>query len=240
MTEDSNPGADARSAFGPGKEGLGQGPGRRPGPWGGRYSFARAFRWALLLAGALVLAFLGYLNLARRSPPPPVIKQVPSFALTHHDGTTISREDFAGAPWLADFIFTRCAAICPRMTAQMRHVVEALGEGSPVKIASFSVDPEHDTPEVLAEYAAKHGAGDGWYFLTGEVETIHTLSREGFLLGVDASPPAEVVLGNDPIIHSNRFVLVDRKNRIRGFYDPFDPEGIERLLREVKVVLKER
>ncbi len=238
MTEDSNSGVDARSVSSPGKEGLGQAPGRRPDAWGG--SLAAALRWALLLAGALVLAFLGYLNFVRLSPPPPVIKEVPAFALTHHDGSTVSREDFAGEPWVADFIFTRCAAICPRMTAQMRRVVEALGEGSPVKVASFSVDPEHDTPEVLADYADKHGAGEGWYFLTGEVETLHTLCREGFLLGIDASPPAEVVIGNDPIIHSNRFVLVDRENRIRGYYDPFDPDEVERLLREVKRVLKER
>ncbi len=200
----------------------------------------KALRRALLLAGALVLAFLGYLNLSRRPEPPPVIKEVPTFSLTHHDGTTVTRELFSGEPWIADFIFTRCAAICPRMTSQMNHVVESLGEDSPVRIASFSVDPEHDTPEVLAEYARKHGAGDGWYFLTGETETLHKLSREGFMLGVESTPPADIALGNDPIIHSNRFVLVDRQNRIRGYYDPFDPEGIERLLREVKVVLKER
>ncbi len=200
----------------------------------------KALRRALLLAGALAVVFLGYLNLSRRPEPPPVIKEVPSFSLTHHDGTTVTREQFTGEPWIADFIFTRCAAICPRMTSQMSHVVESLGEDSPVRIASFSVDPEHDTPDVLAEYARKHGAGDGWYFLTGETETLHKLSREGFMLGVESAPPADIALGNDPIIHSNRFVLIDRQNRIRGYYDPFDPEGIERLLREVKVVLKER
>ncbi len=202
-------------------------------------------RWSLLIAGALVLAFLGYLNLIRRAPPPPVIKEVPEFALTGHDGSVVSREHFAGEPWIADFIFTRCAAICPRMTAQMRHVAESLGASSPVKIASFSVDPEHDTPEVLAEYAERHGAdsyggGKGWVFLTGETRTLHTLCREGFMLGVETSPPADVAIGDDPIIHSNRFVLVDHQNQIRGYYDPFNPNEIERLLRELKTVLKER
>ncbi len=207
-----------------------------------RRSAYAALRWALLIAGALVLAFLGYLNLTRRPAPPPVIKEVPAFALTHHDGTTVTREDLAGEPWIADFIFTRCAAICPRMTAQMVHVAEALGVDSPVRIASFSVDPEHDTPEVLADYAEKHGAGKhgaGWYFLTGEMETIHALCREGFLLGVETSPPADVAIGDDPIIHSNRFVLVDREHRIRGYYDPFDNAEIDRLLGDVKTVLKE-
>lgn len=202
-------------------------------------------RWSLLAAGAVALAFLGYLNLTRRPAPPPVIKDVPDFALTHHDGTIVGREQFAGEPWIADFIFTRCAAICPRMTAEMRRVTEALGSSSTVRIASFSVDPEHDTPEVLAEYARMHGAdtyggGKGWYFLTGEMETIHTLSREGFLLGVESSPPADVAIGDDPILHSNRFVLVDRQNRIRGFYDPFDKAEIERLLQELEAVQRER
>ncbi len=205
-----------------------------------RRDLAKALRWTLLGTGALALVFLGYLNLTRRAAPLPVIKEVPAFALTHHDGSTVSREHFAGEPWIADFIFTRCAAICPRMTAQMRHVDEALGEGSPVRIASFSVDPEHDTPEVLADYAARHGAGDGWYFLTGGTEALYSLCREGFMLGVETSPPDDVAIGDDPIIHSNRFVLVDRENRIRGYYDPFEDTEIDRLLGDVKRVLKER
>ncbi len=197
-------------------------------------------RWGLLILGALALVALGAFYLLRRPEPPPVIKEVPAFAFTHHDGTTVSREDLGGEPWIADFIFTRCAAICPRMTSQMGRVAEALGPGSAVQIASFSVDPEHDTPQVLADYAAKHGAGDGWYFLTGDKESIYSLCREGFMLGVEASAPADLATGDDPIIHSNRFVLVDRRSRIRGYYDPFDEAELERLLREVRMVLKER
>ena len=88
--------------------------------------------------------------------------------------------------------------------------------------------------------SAKHGAGDGWYFLTGEKETIYSLCREGFMLGVETSAPADVAAGDDPIIHSNRFVLIDRMNRIRGYYDPFDETEIDRLLGDVKTVMKER
>ncbi len=199
-----------------------------------------ALRWALLAVGAAAIAVLGVLTLAERSEPPPVIKEVPDFALTHHDGSTVGREQLLGEPWIADFIFTRCPAICPRMTSQMARVAGALGDGSPVRFVSFSVDPEHDTPEVLADFAARHGAGDGWYFLTGETETLHSLSREGFLLGVETSPPEGVAAGNDLVIHSNRFVLVDRQGRIRGFYDPFDEEGIQRLLGDVRAVVRER
>ncbi|MCP3960316.1 MAG: SCO family protein [bacterium] len=198
---------------------------------------ARAL-WVLSIAVVVAALIAGFLSRKWRAEPLPVIKQVPEFALTHHDGSTVTREDFLGGPWIADFIFTRCPAICPRMTAQMKRVTEALGEGSQVKIASFSVDPEHDTPEVLAAYAADHGAGEGWYFLTGEAATIHTLCREGFLLAVDASPPADVSTGSDPIIHSNRFVLIDAENQIRGYYDPFDEDELARLVADVKGLLR--
>ena len=201
-------------------------------------------RRALLLWGLGVLAVsaLTVVGLAtrQRQLPPPVIAQLPDFALTHYDGSTVTRQDLLGAPWIADFIFTRCPAICPRMTSQMSRVEDRLGEGSPVKIVSFSVDPEHDTPEVLARYAEEHGAGDGWYFLTGDVDAIHTLSRKGFLLGVDASPPAEQAAGDGPILHSNRFVLVDAESRIRGYYDPFDEADLDRLLGDIATLLAGR
>lgn len=195
--------------------------------------------WGLSILTVLLLVAVGLAAHRSKVDPLPVIAEVPDFTFTHHDRTTIRREDLRGSPWIADFIFTRCPAICPRMTAQMSRVAKALGEETPIRIASFSVDPEHDTPEVLARYAEANGAGKGWYFLTGAVEAIHALSREGFLLGVDASPTPEIA-GNDPILHSNRFVLVDSQSRIRGYYDPFDEAELERLLDDVRSLLVER
>ena len=204
----------------------------------GRDPYRTLLFWGLGVLAASALTMAG-LAMRQRQPPLPVIAQVPDFALTHHDGSTVTRRDLLGAPWIADFIFTRCPAICPRMTSQMSLVAKGLGPGSPIKIASFSVDPEHDTPEVLARYAQQHGAGDGWYFLTGEVEDIHILSREGFKLGVDASPSEEQALGDGPILHSNRFVLVDSQGLIRGYYDPFDETGLDRLVVDARRLLRE-
>lgn len=197
-------------------------------------------RKTLLLWGLAVLAVsaLTVVGLAKRPRLPrlPVIAQVPDFALTHHDGSTLTRQDLAGAPWIADFIFTRCPAICPRMSEQMSRVQDGLGPTSPVKIVSITVDPEHDTPQVLADYARRHHAGKSWYFLTGEPNAIHSLSRDGFLLGVDASPTPEQAAGSGPILHSTRFVLVDVESRIRGYYDPFDDADLERLLRDAEAL----
>ncbi len=187
--------------------------------------------FGLLAAG--VWTFQG----ARRQPLP-VIAELPDFSLVDRDGSVVTRADFAGAPWVADFIFTRCAVFCPRMTLEMSRVEDALPADAGVRIASISVDPEHDTPEVLAAYAEKHGAGDSWHFLTGELEAIEELAIQGFLLAVDRSPPPGV--GAGPIVHSNRFVLVDGGGRIRGYYDSFDRGSIERLLGDVRALLGER
>ena len=193
--------------------------------------------WGLLGAGIVFLAVLGVLRGQEQSPLPeplPVIAEVPEFELTHRDGRTVSLDDFRGQPWVADFIFTRCVAVCPRMSVRMMEVAEALGEESPVRLASFSVDPEHDTPEVLDTYAQRYKAGPNWYFLTGEAETLHRLTREGFLIALDLDPDPEIRNGLDPIVHSNRFVLVDEEARIRGYYDPFESGEVERLLGDLE------
>ncbi len=203
-----------------------------PPPW----------RLGLLLAGGLAVVLVGLfsaLTLSRRAashPPLPVLAQVPDFTLVRHDGRPTARADLAGAPWIADFIFTRCAAICPGMTRRMHRVAGSLPVDTAVRLVSVSVDPEHDTPEVLARYAERHGAGAGWDFLTGDREAIRTLTVEGFLLGLDTTSPATA--GGDPVIvHSNRFVLVDAESQIRGYYDAFDDAEIERLLGDVDRLL---
>ena len=136
------------------------------------------------------------------------------------------REDLAGRPWVADMIFTRCAATCPLMTAAMEDLGAELPEG--VRRVSISVDPVHDRPEVLAEYARSHGVGpdDDWLFLTGPRPEVIDLVQEGFKLGVAEDPANE----DEPITHSTKFVLVDGEGRIRGYYDGLDPGSRDELV----------
>jgi protein SCO1/2 len=111
-----------------------------------------------------------------------------------------------------------------------------LGRGLPpdVRLVSFTVDPDYDTPEVLARYASSFSAPGRWLFLTGGTEEMHRLSREGFKLAVDASGnPANAA---EPILHSTRFVLVDGEGRIRGYYEAFDEEAMKRLERDVETI----
>jgi len=190
-----------------------------------------------LLAGAFAAVLAVYLlDRSSRRPPPEVIAPLPEFELLASDGATVRRADLVGRPLVVDFIFTRCALYCPRLTAEMK----ALGPRLPAGVGrvSISVDPEHDRPEVLAEYARKWevGAGDDWRFLTGEKEAVRDLVRKGFLLPVEDDPGNPAM----PILHSNRFALVDAEGRIRGTYEAFEPEAIERLLQDLAAVRAER
>ena len=157
----------------------------------------------------------------------PVHNAVPAFALTAHTGGEFNSEDvLKGSVWVADFIFTTCHGPCPRMTSQMRRLQQDLAGVPNVKLVSFTVDPETDTPEVLAEYARQYGAEDGWYFLTGPRETLHQLNRHVFMLGD--------VQGN--LDHSTRFVLVDAQGYIRGYYLSSEPEAMRRLEADVRAL----
>lgn len=205
-----------------------------------------------LIWGMLVVVIVGLTGAALltrlRTParePLPVITQLPHFTLTNRDGRTVNLGDFAGSPWIADFIFTRCPGICPFMSQQMSRLASKLPSSGTVRLVSFSVDPDYDTPEVLQEYAERHHAPDHWYFLTGEREKIRSLSRDGFLLAVAEPTEEDQAAAEDagesiePIVHSNRFVLVDRAGRIRGYYDAFDEKEVAKLLRDVRTLLDE-
>jgi protein SCO1 len=154
---------------------------------------------------------------------------VPDFELIDQSNRQfLSASTLRGKVWIADFIFTNCAGPCPRMSAQMRQVDNALHD---VKFVTFTVDPARDTPEVLAKYAARYQAEPGiWYFLTGPQPVLHNLARHVFLLG-------DV---NGDLQHSTRFVLVDKQSRIRGYYLTADEDAIPRLIADAKQVLKER
>jgi len=195
----------------------------------------RGILWGLLIA-ALVGVVAAALVRFRRPEPPPVLGSVPEFTLVNRDGRTIRRADLAGSAWIADFIFTRCPASCPIMTARLARLNGELPRGSEVRLVSFSVDPEHDTPEVLERYAQSFKAPARWLFLTGDGPQIYRLSREGFKLGVDASPQGNGAETAEPILHSTRFVLVDGEGRIRGYYDAFDAESMKRLVRDLAAI----
>ena len=163
----------------------------------------------------------------------PVYGEVPDFALVDQRGQPVTRHDLLGHVWIADFIFTRCAGQCPMMTAQMAELARQLP--SEARFVSLSVDPTHDAPNVLADYAASHGAlSEQWRFVTGSPEAIYRLSTKGFHLSVEPQGGTAA----EPIIHSARFVLVDQTGRIRGYYDGTDAEAVSRLLMDATALVR--
>lgn len=200
-------------------------------------------RWTrTLLWGVLAVALGAAVTLAlwkRSQPapaPPPKLSYLPGFVLVNRDGREVTLAGLSTAPWVADFIFTRCPGPCLKMSQEMAALGSKLPPG--VRRVSFTVDPDYDTPEVLAEYAARYGAGGDWLFLTGTREAIWELSVDGFKLGVArATEGAPEEQG--PIVHSTRFVLVDREGGIRGYYDAFEKAQVKRLLADLQALLTE-
>jgi protein SCO1 len=188
------------------------------------------------LKPSLVLAALALAALAAGSAlwwrataasEPPRLFTLPEFTLVERSGRPATLSVLRGRPWIADFIFTRCAGVCPAMTARMAALHTRLA-GAPVRFVSFSVDPGNDTPEILARYAAAAGAGADWWFVTGPMRDLHALSTEGFkLAAMENAPGAETADG--PFLHSSKFVLVDGEGAIRGYYDSEDEVALRAL-----------
>jgi protein SCO1 len=201
-----------------------------------------------LLAPLLCLFLLGLAGC--RGPQDSALDDfgpVEDFALTERDGQTVSRADLLGKVWVAAFGFTRCTGTCPQISGTMARLQGELAGEPDVLLVSFSVDPDHDTPEVLQGYADRFGARPGrWLFLTGNRDALYRLIQQSFHLGVAQNEGEARTAGNE-VTHSFRLALVDRKGHVRGYYDgrQVDEEGspvneLPRLEQHVRLLLQEK
>lgn len=155
---------------------------------------------------------------------------VPNFNLINQHAETVSLSDMKGKIWITDFIFTHCPTICPAMTQEMAKL-QGHFESQPVYFVSITVDPDRDTPEMLAAYVKFFTANDKrWHFLTGEKEQIYQLAKDGFRL------TAAQHAGGFP--HSTKFVLVDQKGYIHGYYDSRNNADMNKLRGDVETLIK--
>lgn len=189
--------------------------------------------WGSWVAGAvLAAAFLAVAVLAvrehsmRREIGEP-LAVLPEFHLLDQSGQPVTLETLRGQPWVVNFIFTRCGGQCPLLTQRMKKLAGLLPAG--VRLVSLSVDPEFDTPAILAAYAREQSAVDPrWSFLTGPTEDVRSLIRSGFLLALEPGQPDAL----EPILHSTRFVLVDAQGRVRRYGEAFEDGALEMLARD--------
>ena len=186
-----------------------------------------------LLTALTFTGYLFYTTFKKEKSTLSVLGTVPEFSFTTEDSLPYSRNDLLGKVTIVDFIFTQCAGACPVMSTKMAELQQEVLNNHLIQFLSISVDPETDTPEVLSTYARGYGAIKGkWTFLIGDKSEIYKLTREGFHLGLD-------IEGEDAIIHSQKFVLVDQHGMIRRYYDSEHDDEMKNLLREARLLTKE-
>ncbi|MFZ1332148.1 MAG: SCO family protein [Flavobacteriales bacterium] len=161
--------------------------------------------------------------------------RISDFKLIDQHGALVDYSDVKDNIIVADFFFTTCATICPKMTTQMGRVQAAFPKEAPLMLLSHSVTPEMDSVPVLANYADLHQADyDRWRFLTGDRKQIYDLARGSYFAAVDEGDG-----GPDDFVHTENFVLVDPQRRIRGFYDGTKTVDVDRLISDIKKLLEE-
>jgi protein SCO1/2 len=159
---------------------------------------------------------------------------IADFSLINQNGKIITQADYKNKIYVADFFFTTCQTICPVMTGHMLEIQNKLKNDTTVMLISHTVTPEIDRVAQLKKYAVEKGVIDQkWNLVTGDKKEIYDLARKSYLAAKD-NPDNEYDL-----IHTENFVLIDTKKRIRGFYDGTDPEAIEKLLEDIKTLKQE-
>lgn len=160
---------------------------------------------------------------------------IADFSFTNQNGETITQKDYEGKIYVADFFFTTCGSICPIMTTNMTQVQRAIMKNSKVMLLSHSVTPEIDSVSVLKAYAIKNGVNDKkWNLVTGDKKEIYRLARKSYL-AVKEGKPSELY----DMVHTENFVLVDAKRRVRGFYDGTKSEEMQRLINDIDFLCHE-
>lgn len=161
--------------------------------------------------------------------------KVSDFELINQNGETITEADYEGKIYVADFFFTRCVTICPVMTTNMGKLQEAFLNDDDVLFLSHSVTPDIDSVSVLKAYAIDKGVIDAkWNITTGDKKHIYKLARKSYFAVLEDGDG-----GLQDFVHTENFILVDKKKQIRGFYDGTNPEDIERLILDIRILKNE-
>jgi protein SCO1 len=173
------------------------------------------------------------------------IGPVPVFELTNQNNIKISNKEYLRKVYVLEFFFSTCPTICPRMNSNMLLIQDEFFGNPNFGIASITINPKNDTPQVLKDHAKKIGVkSTNWHFLTGEKEYIYSIANKGFNLYVGENQKA-----NGGFEHSGLFALVDKKGNIRSrkdeygnpiiYYDGLEKEGVKAIMKDIKTLLNE-
>ena len=165
-----------------------------------------------------------------------IYHQIPDFEFYNQDSVLISQKDFEGKIYVADFFFTSCPTICPKMKTQMLRIYEKYKGNPKIAFLSHSIDPRHDTPSVLKEFSQNLGiTGKQWQFITGDKAKIYEIGQKSYMVSATDDPTQP-----GGIVHSGAFILVDSHRHIRGIYDGTEPEKVDQLMNDMDVLLEEK
>lgn len=180
----------------------------------------------LFLIGAIFMIAIKQMN----KPVLPSYSEVPEFSFTNSNGELLTKESLRDNVYVVDFFFTTCPTICIDMSANLMDVQEAFAKHDDFQILSFTVDPEYDTNEILNAYGERHDANPQiWNFITGDKKEIYDVARNGFRVVATEGDG-----GPGDFIHTNKFIVVDKKGTIRGYYDGTDKSDVLRMITEIK------
>ncbi len=164
------------------------------------------------------------------------IHRIPDFAFVNQDGDTVTKKSIQGKIVVADFFFTVCPGICPRLTASMGSIQETFQDDDDVILLSHSVTPDMDDVPRLKMYADVHHVISGkWHLLTGNRQDIYRIARHGYF----ADEETGLAKGENEFLHTENFILIDGNQRIRGVYNGTNPAEIERLIDDIRILKKE-
>lgn len=165
-----------------------------------------------------------------------VYHTIPDFTFVSQYGDTVTAATVNGKIYVADFFFTTCPTICPKMKTQLKRVYERFKDNPNILLLSHTIDPAHDSVPVLKEFAQELGVtGKNWLFVTGDREKIYDIGENSYMVTAqeDASAPGGVV-------HSGAFILVDKDRHIRGIYDGTTEVGVDKLMTDMDRLLSEK
>jgi protein SCO1/2 len=165
-----------------------------------------------------------------------IYHQIPPFRFLNQDSTWVSEKDMAGKIYIADFFFTSCPTICPKMKTQLLRIYERYSANDQIRILSHSIDPVFDTPSVLKQYAERlQVKAPRWNMLTGDKAAIYKLGEKSYM--VTAQEDKNEAGG---FVHSGAFILVDKNRHVRGIYDGTQETEVNHLIEDIEILLQEK
>ncbi|MBS1665548.1 MAG: SCO family protein [Bacteroidetes bacterium] len=198
----------------------------------------------IFLLGFFILLFAGFYFALTAFVPGygktelPIISYVPAFSFSNQEGKTITEKDVTGKVYVAEYFFTTCKGICPKLNTNMKHLSQVYGQEPDFRLLSYTVDPETDSVGRMHKYADSLGVNaQQWWLLTGRKDSLYHLARNGYMLD---DPKNNALNINEQFLHTQFLALVDKSGRVRKIYDGLKKNELDELEKDIADLLKEK